>query len=150
MSGCPQCAELRAEVEQLERELRGRRRTILNLQRNLAEARGETANSDEYAPLVHELFDYWRRTCGHERAKLDGKRYRAVRARLVEGSSPAEIREAIDGAAAAPNRHDRTGEPYDDLELICRNQAKLDSFRKRAPKVDGAGEVMRKLIGASE
>lgn len=151
MSGCPTCAELAAENEQLKREATGRRRRIAHLERQLAEARGETG-PDPLAPLVHEVGAYWREKCNHPRAKIDGRRYRAVRARLVHRGRDtldervAYIKQAIDGAAAAPNRNERTGEAYDDLELICRNEPKLDSFAARAPKAD-VGELERKLIG---
>jgi hypothetical protein len=151
MSGCPTCAELLAENEQLKHEATGRRRRIANLERQLVEARGEIG-VDPLAPLVHEIGAYWRDKCGHPKAKIDGKRYRAVRARLVQRGDDelaervAYIKRAIDGAAAAPNVNDQTGERYDDLALICRDEPKLDSFVARAPKGDG-GELEAKLIG---
>jgi hypothetical protein len=128
------------------------RREAALAERQLAELRGETGR-DELAPRVHEIGAYWRERCNHPRAKIDGKRYRAVRARLAQRERDesvddrvAYIKQAIDGAAAAPNVSD-TGERYDDLELICRNESKLDSFAARAPKPD-AGNLERKLIGA--
>jgi hypothetical protein len=159
---CTGCAQKDAIIAQLHGELAGKRRKIAKLERDLAETRGEGEVPDLLAPHVHEIGAYWRDRCGHERAKIDGRRYRAVRARLVEGAraskattpearleeAKAEIREAIDGAAAAPNVNERTGERYDDLELICRNQSKLDSFRARAPK-SSADDIRSKLIGGA-
>lgn len=153
MNGCDRCAplvaELRGEITQLRREATGRRARIVNLEAKLAEARGEVG-VDPLAPLVHEAGAYWRERCGHPKAKMDGKRYRAVRARLLEADSPREglehIKRGVDGAAAAPNVNERTGERYDDLELICRSAVKLDSFVKRAPAVGGLS-LEQKLIG---
>jgi hypothetical protein len=92
----------------------------------------------ELAPKIHEIAAYWRERCNHPKAKLDPKRYRAVRARLIcrdqdesVDDRVAYIKQAIDGAAHAALVNERTGEPYNDLELICRNEVKLDSFARR-------------------
>jgi hypothetical protein len=130
------------------------RHTIKQLERQLADARGETATADPLAPKIHEIAAYWRDKCNHPKAKLDPKRYRAVRARLIcrdqdetVDDRVAYIKQAIDGAAHAALVNERTGEPYNDLELICRNEVKLDSFARRAPAGDD-GDLERKLIGA--
>jgi hypothetical protein len=134
--------------------LRNVRREVTKLQRQLADARGETATADPLAPKIHEIAAYWRDKCNHPKAKLDPKRYRAVRARLIcrdqdesIDDRAAYIKQAIDGAAHAALVNERTGEPYNDLELICRNEVKLDSFARRAPMADD-GDLERKLIGA--
>jgi hypothetical protein len=50
---------------------------------------------------------------------------------LKEGVSAEEVRTAIAGAAKAAFVDDN-GRRHDDIELICRNRVKLDSFIARA------------------
>jgi hypothetical protein len=77
------------------------------------------------------IFDVWRDRCGHPNAKPSPERLRAVRARIKEGATEEELLLAIEGGARAPNVSD-AGQRYDDIELICRNRVKLDSFIARA------------------
>lgn len=106
-----------------------------------------------HATTVHELFDYWRHTCNHEKAKLDGKRFKKIAARLAEGYPPEKIRQAIDGAARLPYMTERgraaSGSPrqrFDDVELICRSGEKLERFAALAvPAINPP--LMGKLIG---
>lgn len=80
---------------------------------------------------ARELFSYWQTKC-RPAAKPVAKRMAAVHARLAEGYTVEQIRAAIDGAAIAPFIGD-DGRRHDDLELICRNGVKLDSFIGRRP-----------------
>jgi hypothetical protein len=99
---------------------------------------------------VRELFDVWRRECGHPTEQLTPVRRRNIEARLAEGFSPEEIRTAIAGAArnAFVNEH---GTRFDDIELICRTALKLKGFIDRAgppqargsPGAPGGSEVAR-------
>ena len=82
---------------------------------------------------VGELFAYWRERCGHPNALPSDNRKRKVKARLREGYTAEQIRCGIDGAAKAPFVSD-DGRRHDDLELICRNASKLDSFIERGVK----------------
>lgn len=90
---------------------------------------------------VRDLFDYWRETMNHPQAKLTPERERAVAARLRDGYTVEQIKRAIDGCARSPfhrGENDRQ-QRYDDLTLICRNGAKLESFLERggADETDG-------------
>lgn len=78
-----------------------------------------------------ELFGYWQEQCGHPTAKPTRDRLAKVRSRLNEGYTPAQIRQAIDGAARAAFVND-AGRRFDDLELICRNGSKLEDFIGRS------------------
>jgi hypothetical protein len=102
------------------------------------EERLTSAKADVVEPRldaqVSELFAYWQQRCGHAHAKLTPKRGRAVRARLKERRTVAEIRTAIDGAARAAYV-DEHGVKHDDLELICRSPEKLDLNIARAHSV---------------
>lgn len=79
-----------------------------------------------------EIFEYWQRKCNKPRAKFTSDRRQKVRSRLREGYSVDDIRLAIDNAAVAAYVND-AGKRFDDIELICRNGSKLESFMTRAP-----------------
>jgi uncharacterized protein YdaU (DUF1376 family) len=85
-------------------------------------------------PEVSEVFDHWREVCRHQGAKLDGKRQACIRARLRDGYSAADLKEAIDGCAASrfhQGRNDK-GKVFDALTLILRDGDHVDQFRKLA------------------
>jgi hypothetical protein len=86
----------------------------------------ESPNGD-----ARELFAYWQRQCGHPNAKPTRDRLAKVRARLSEGYTAEQVRQAIDGAARAAFVND-AGKRFDDLELICRNGSKLEDFMSRS------------------
>jgi DNA-binding transcriptional ArsR family regulator len=77
------------------------------------------------------LFDHWRERCGHQQAKPTRERLSKIRARLSEGYTADQIRQAIEGAGRAAFTND-TGKRFDDIELVCRNGSKLESFIARA------------------
>lgn len=77
------------------------------------------------------LFDFWRVRCGHEQAKATTERIGKIRARRNEGYTDEQIREAIEGAARGAFVN-AAGKRFDDIELICRNGSKLESFIERA------------------
>jgi hypothetical protein len=83
------------------------------------------------AGTISELFAYWQQRCGHGHAKLTRERQAKLRARLRERYTPAQIRQAIDGAAVAAFV-DESGKRHDDLTLICRTGSKLEDFIGRA------------------
>lgn len=91
-----------------------------------------------HTDTVRRLFVYWQQRCNHGTAKLTPERTRAVLGRLRQGYTEAEIRKAIDGAAEAAYQNDDNGKRYDDLELICRNGTKLESFIERGVLKTGA------------
>ena len=79
---------------------------------------------------VRELFDYWRAQCEHPNARLSADRRGKIQARLSEGYTEEQIRRAIDGAARRAFVNG-DGRRFDDIELICRHGAKLESFIER-------------------
>lgn len=82
---------------------------------------------------ARDLFAYWQQRCDHQQAKPTKDRIRKVVARLREGYTDEHVRCGIDGAAKAPYMSD-DGRKFDDLELICRNGSKLESFIERGVK----------------
>ncbi len=95
-----------------------------------------------------QVFRHWTRTMGKDtKTAFGAKRRVAVKARLAEGYSVADLCAAVDGCAKTPHnmgQNDR-GERYDDLELICRNAGQVDRFREKAGlKPSLPGEPPRK------
>lgn len=93
--------------------------------------RAGASGPDPIPDPVLILFEYWRERCGHPQAKPTRERLSKIRGRRNEGYSDEQIREAIDGAARAAFVND-AGKRFDDVELICRNGSKLESFIERA------------------
>jgi hypothetical protein len=100
-------------------------------QSHAPEVEDEGKDEANASSTVEFIFDHWRSRCGHPKAKLDAKRRRSIAARLREGVSVDEVKAAIEGAVRAAFVSD-TGQRFDDIELICRNRPKLDSFITRA------------------
>ncbi len=79
-----------------------------------------------------EVFKYWCAVMQKNPniAKLTPKRKKAVAARLKEGYTVGQIKQAIDGCSNDPfsmGQNDRQKE-FNDLELICRTGEKLEGF----------------------
>lgn len=79
-----------------------------------------------------DLFKYWCDVMGKSisTSKLTPKRDKAIKARLKEGYTTDQIKAAIDGCRKDPfsmGQNDRQ-KPFNDIELICRNGEKLESF----------------------
>lgn len=88
---------------------------------------------------VRAVFVYWQQVMGHARAHLDDKREKAIKARLKDGYSVADLCRAIDGCAKSPYHMGQNDSQaiYDDIELICRNGPKVDGFIKKAATITG-------------
>ena len=94
---------------------------------------------------VGRLFSYWQEKCDHRAAKMTPDRARLLLSRLRDGYTEAEIRRAIEGAAAAAYVDKESGKKFDDLTLICRTGSKLEDFIDRGVRV--CGEVVREDAG---
>jgi uncharacterized protein YdaU (DUF1376 family) len=83
---------------------------------------------------VKAVFEYWQTARGHEKAKLDEKRKRAIKARLKDGYSAEDLCRAVDGVAKSPHHMGQNDQRtvYDDIELICRTAVNVDKFLKLA------------------
>jgi hypothetical protein len=107
---------------------------------------GDSADAKEAKASLEaawlRIFAYWQRACAKDRSRATPERKRVVMARLKDGYTEADIKRAIDGAANS-EFHAEGG--YNDLTLICRNGAKLESFAERAGGVgrrsDQGGQV---------
>jgi hypothetical protein len=88
----------------------------------------------EHPDAVDVVFAYWQKVMGHTGAKLDAKRAKAIKARLTDGYLPEQLCQAVDGCKLSPHHQgqNESRTVYDDIELICRDGAKVDGFIKRA------------------
>lgn len=136
MAECSGCTRLRQQLdaalldaENLEVDLRVMRRRLRNAENQLKQQRKE----DKLDTEIHDVFAYWVARCSKDRERtiLGEKRYKAVHGRLKEGHTVDDLKEAIDGAAVDAYVSEK-GIRYDDLELICRDEVKVQAFRKRA------------------
>lgn len=84
------------------------------------------------ANLSLELFKYWRDVMGKDisTSKLTPRRDKAIKARLNQGYTFEQIKAAIDGCRNDPFSmgQNKRQKPFNDIELICRNGEKLESF----------------------
>lgn len=83
-----------------------------------------------------QVFEYWQRTLNHPTAKLDAKRVKAIKGRLADGYSVADLCQAIDGCKAdawSQGANDRQT-VFDDIERICRDGPRVDGFRAIAQR----------------
>jgi hypothetical protein len=99
----------------------------------------ETSNNEKYKkeykidPKVEAIFEYWSSKrakaiglSAGPKMKLTQARAAKVAARLAEGYTEEQLREAIDGCLS--NDYNVTN-GYTDIELIMRNQGKVEQYR---------------------
>lgn len=98
---------------------------------------------------VRSVFAYWQQKLGHERAQLDAKRLKAIKGRLKDGYTVADLCLAVDGCSRSPYHMGQNDSRavYDDIELICRDGPKVDSFIKRASESQGLAPSLQRQAG---
>jgi hypothetical protein len=129
---CEECERLRAALNDATLDLEHAQRDAAVARRQLSALRNaerERQRTDPKYEVAERLFEYWREECGHPRATFGPKREQAVLARLRD-YTPRQIATAIRGAAVGAYV-DESGVRHDELELICRNEVKLESFIER-------------------
>ncbi len=86
-------------------------------------------------PRPTRVFDHWRKVMGKTNARtvFNEKRKEAV-ARALKTWREEELLQAIDGCAASPFHmgENEDSKRYDDLELICRDDARIEKFIEMA------------------
>ena len=98
---------------------------------DLAVRRGSMLRSNPQRKLITswaaELFEFWKLELNHPQSLFGKDRRAKVEARLMEGYTREQIKEAIKGM-----KIDRQANPerqaYDDIELICRHSSNLERF----------------------
>ena len=92
----------------------------------------ESPAAQSASPSVDSvIFDYWLLVMKKPSNTIfNQKRKAAVKARLKEGYSEGQIKDAIDGCSKTPHNMGQNDQnkKFDDLELICRNGCNVDRF----------------------
>jgi len=79
----------------------------------------------QLAEQVRLVFEHWKKVFGHPKAKLDDTRKRKIEARLNDGRTVEDFKQAIDNCKQ-DTWEDRG--KHHDIELICRNNVKFEYF----------------------
>jgi len=85
-----------------------------------------------------EIFTYWKKVMKKsEASKFGAKRLKAVKARLAEGYTVDQIKQAIFGCSVTPHNMGKNanGKVYDCLELICRSGENVERFAGNAQQI---------------
>lgn len=97
---------------------------------------------------VEEVFERWKSTMGHARARLDPKRAKAIRSMLAVGYSVEDLCLAIFGCSVSPfhqGQNDRATK-FDDIALICRDAEHVDRFIELAEKAAARAKPRERLM----
>ena len=89
---------------------------------------------DRNGDAVLDVFAHWQQVHNHPGAKLDDNRKRTIKARLRDGYSVENLKQAVDGCKRSSwhmGANDRNT-VYDSLDLILRNAEKVDAFMELA------------------
>jgi len=132
-------------------ESKANHKPITNNQEPLTSNQLEKPLSAKANPAF-DLFKYWCDVMGKNlsTSKLTAKRDKAIKARLKEGYTVEQIKQAIDGCRNDPfsmGQNDRQ-KPFNDIELICRTGEKLESFMETIGNekiINGQSTTGRKL-----
>ena len=87
------------------------------------------ALEDKLTDAEFQVFEHWRQTLNHPKAKATPERKRII-ARALKAYSVEECQRAITGCSRSPHhmgQNDR-GTRYDDLELILRDAKHIEGF----------------------
>lgn len=139
--GCADCerkdrmiAAMQVDLDNLDVDLKVKRRKITSLQNELDEKR----RADPQYDTAEQIFRFWQRKCCPKARVFGEDREKAVLARLkdkIPGTEdqaypPRYICESILGARVDPYV-DPKGKRHNDLELVCRTPKKLEDFHDR-------------------
>lgn len=108
-------------------------------------------HTESLVAQAQRVFVFWQEHLDHGKAKLDDVRNRKILARLKDGYSVDDLMAAIRGCKLDPfsmGNNDRN-QPFDDIELICRDAAHVDKFLRIAgvevPTVEDRAEREARL-----
>ena len=91
----------------------------------------EKDNPSASANEPFEIFSYWKKVMKkNDSAKLTPKRLKAINARLKEGYTLDQIKQAIYGCSVTPHNMGKNDQQkvFDCLELICRSGENIERF----------------------
>ncbi len=108
--------------------------------------------TNKLAENVMHVFDYWRVMTQHTRSRLDVKRAKAIRDMLTIGYSVGDLCLAIDGCIASDFHQggNQNGTVYDELCLILRDAAHVDSFIRKGEAAHRRLEAAKQRVAQAE
>lgn len=108
------------------------------------------SNSKQFDGPVTEVFEHWKATWNHPRARLDKKRTRAIKDALKAGYSGYDLLQSISGYLNSPYHTGKNERQtvYDDLALFLRDAAHIDAGIRffSAGRPDNFSEATRRII----
>ena len=147
---CPYCAQAMRELVAAEHETRAVERDLRKIRadrdRLRTELSGQKKRQASYE-VAHAIGRYWIGRCAKDpkRTKLGEKRLDKVQARLKD-YDPYYIARAIDGLAVY-HFVDERGTHHNDLELVCRDEIKLEKYWQLAYDHDAPTQITRLWLG---
>ena len=102
----------------------------LELNTNMSHPADKATPKSKYSDEVTRIFEHWKTTMGHEKAKLDDDRKKNIIKALNNGFSEADICMAITGCSKTPHNmgdNDR-GQRYNGLSVILKNADQTQRF----------------------
>ncbi len=121
-----------ANALQPDSEGNAKQETVTNKQETL-NINQEQPSAEANEPFL--IFSYWKEIMEkNEGAKFTAKRLKAVKARLKEGYTLDQIKQAIYGCSVTPHNQGKNdqGKVFDCLELICRSGENIERFAGNA------------------
>lgn len=89
------------------------------------------------------VFDHWKLIMRHPGSKFDAKRKKVVKARLKEGYSVNDLKEAIEGMSKCPHNmgQNEQGVVYDRIGIVLKDAESIDRFRRmyETPPIPNTG-----------
>lgn len=101
-----------------------------NGEHDMEDGAAVAANNGVCVSAELSVFKHWQTVMAHPDAKLTNDRKTKIKARLDEGYTVEQLKFAIDGCRLSPfhmGDNDRSTK-YDDLNVICKNGAKVEWF----------------------
>ena len=88
------------------------------------------SNGDLLTAQISEVFIHWQTVFGKEKSKLSDERKKKIRARLKEGFTVVELKNAINGCFHSDfhRGENEQRKSYDELTLILRDTAHVEQF----------------------
>ncbi len=98
----------------------------------------KTLMSDKSDDTIQQVFNHWKIVMGKtNQTKLSSDRVSKIKARLKDGYTVEQLKQAINGCASSSHHmgENDTGTVYDGIDLIFRNGGKVEFFMENINKI---------------
>jgi hypothetical protein len=132
-SSCAGCNEHLAQLDTYKRDLELSEAEIRNLRRTVAALRKDKQrerDAHKDRRRIEALWQTYQGILGKQSSKLGAARFDAIRRMVELGYTDEHFECAFYGAKVDPFVDGR-GKRFDDIELVCRNEAKFESFANK-------------------